>query len=555
MAGLKKHRNNSNHRSLYPGILAICGIACLLAMSCQEVLDLKALVKEEVILSRIGLVVYDGASPVLPGQSVAFSDTIFGDTYVKTLTLRNDGDSNVTLASPNIVSITGGSGSAAYGGIVQPAQITLPPGSSTTFTVEYTPPAADASYVCDFVVNSDDSSYPAYAFHGSGRSTQWHGSKAIVTSASSPPMYTKPKLAIIPGSPTTLYVAYKVYSSTASECGIALRYSQDGGKNWSAAQLVVQSQNVGGFSFAAANGRLHLFFQETSVPEFRYATSSATPGSINFSSYYVWVANGDFSYGADAYSADNSTIVVANGKVYLVAYDNTSSPKKLYLYIRYDSIPFEGSPNFTQYTITDGTTHTGGFYPSLKVDASRIYISYQDNKFLRAVVIPESTILTPATWAYRVVYSDASSNVAYDAMAIDSGKAYVLWGLSDGSVVPKCRSSTDLTLSAWSSVTTMPAESSSGTPNIVLLHSGGKLYAAWTSYYGGVYTLRLGISGDGGVTWGNQYVDNDNGVAGCSQSVLVNGSELYIAYNTQSSSHPNDYSITIRKSLDGGVSW
>jgi len=554
MAGLGTRGSGKAHRHFRWGITVITALACVLATVCTESLDLKALIRDEVARSKIGLVLYDGPNGIAPGGTVAFPDTIFGDTSSKTLTLRNDGQSNVTLTGPGVVSITGGSGQAAYGNIAQPVQATLLPGGTATFTVEYTPPLADANYVCDFVINSDDPSYPAYVFHGSGNSIQWHGSKAIVSSSSSSLSYSKPKLAILAGSPPTLYLAYKVYSSTAAECGIALRYSRDGGKNWSAAQLVVPSQNVAGFSFAAANDRLHLFYQESSVPEFRYTTSSATPGSINFTSNYVGVGNGNFSFGADAYSADNSSIVVANGKVYLVAYDNTSATRKLYLYIRGDSLPNMGQPNFTQYTVTDGATHTGGFYPSLKVDATTIYISYQDNKVLRAVAIPETTISTQATWAYRVVYTDASSYVAYDAMAIDSGKAYILWSLSDGSVVPRCRSSADLSLAAWSSTTTMTGESSSGTPNVVLLLSGGILYAAWTSYYGGVYTLRLGLSRDGGVTWSNQYIDDRNGVGGCSQSVLVNGTELYVAYNTYSG-HPNGYSITLRKSMDGGASW
>lgn len=527
-------------------------VAAFVLSSCNPILDLRALVEERVSLSKVALVLYDGSTIVSPGETIIWPDTIFGDPATKVLTLKNTGNSNVTLTGPNIVSITGGSGAASYGGIVQPVQMTLPPGSSTTFSATFTPVAPDDSYSCDFVINSNDSLNPSYVFHGLGWGKQWHGSKAVVTSTTQ--SFSYPKLAYLGGATPVLYLAYLIYDSgVPANRGIALRYSTDGGKNWSAPSLVVPTStfNISGFSFAAANSRLHLFYCDSTNNTMNYTTSNATPGSINFSSNYVGVSNGSFAYGTNYYGVNNSVIVVANGNVYLAAYDNTSATKRLYLYVRGDSLPTMGIPNFTQYTITDGTTHTGGFYPSIKVDSSNIYVSYLDSKVLRAVV---SSISSPGTFTYRTIFTDPTYNIGANALAIDSNQAYVLWFKSDGGCMPYCTPSTNLTLSSWSSPSSFTGESASGTPITVLNKPGSTMYAAWTSYLG-TYTLKMATSTDNGSTWSTQFIDNTaNGLGGQSISIDSAGSDLYVAYST-SSGHPNNYSITLKKSRDGGVTW
>lgn len=544
-------RIRSNGAATPRRVLAII-IAAALFGACTPELDLRVLVEKEVISSRIALTLYDGTTKVLPGDTITWSDTIFGDPLSKTLTLKNDGTRNVTLTGPNIVVKAGGSGAAAFGNIVQPGALTLLPGASTTFSIDYTPPAADSDYTCDFIVNSNDDSYPAYSFTGTGHSTRWHGNKAIV-SAASVLSYSCPKIAYLEGTTPTLYLAYIVYDSgTPANRGIALRTSTDGGKSWSAASLVVPASTftISGFSFAAANSRLHLFYSDSTNNRLYYTTSVATPGSINFSNYV-----GDFFYGTQAYNINNSAIVVANGNVYLAAYDNTSATKKLYLYVRGDALPVYGAPSFTQYTIADGGIHTGGFYPSIKVDATNAYLTYLDSRVIRTVVVPLSSLGTPANYSYRVFYTDPTYNIANNALEIDSGKAYLLWSKADGSCAPYSTSSTNLTLSAWSASTPFTGEASSGTPNLILLKSGGNLYSAWTSYYLGNYSLRMGISSNGGSSWSNQYIDDaTNGLGGQSTSMAVVGSDIYVAYST-SSGHPNNYSITLKKSVDGGATW
>ncbi|MBL8967557.1 MAG: exo-alpha-sialidase [Spirochaetaceae bacterium] len=500
--------------------------------------------------SKIGLALYDGAARILPGETVGWPDTIFGDPATKTLTLKNDGSKNVTLSGPLIVSKTGGGGQAAYGGIVQPVQLTLAPGASTSFSVDFTPAAPDADYACDFVINSNDASFPAYAFSGSGHSTQWHGSKAIVSAAGTTYFYC-PKLAYVASPTPTLYAAYKVYdSATPANSGIAIRSSVDGGKTWSAATLVVASTDVGGFSFTASSYGLHLFYSLTSANTCHYC--AAPSGTLSF----TWT--GSFSFGTNYYNPGNEAISCANGQVYVAAYDNTSSPKKLYLYVRQDGFySYMGSTipwDFTSYVVADGSTHTGGFYPTLKVDANNVYLAYTDSKVLRTARIPRSTISDPGTWSYGTAWTDAS-NIARDVIAIDSTRAYLFYAVSDGTGEPRLRASTDLTLGSWSTGHSFSGEGSDGSNNIVFrMPDGNRMFAVWTSRYGGVDSLRMSRSTDAGLSWSTQPLDASSGVAGSYTAMEIVGSTVYAAYSTNSP-HPNGYSITIKKSLDGGATW
>jgi len=529
MAGLGGRGFKAVHRRFVLGISVITALACVMMTVCTESLGLKSLIRDEVARSKIGLVLYDGAAAVEAGGTVAFPDTIFGDTFTKTLALKNEGHSNVTLTGPGAVSITGGSGAAAYGNIVQPAQVTLLPGGTATFTVDYTPPLADADYACDFVVNSDDSSYPAYAFHGSGRSTQWHGSKAIVSSPST--VYGSPHIAIDTSTdPDTIYVSYLA-------SGIDIQKSTDGGKTWTG---VVQSVSSPYYhSLAASNGNLHVFYMNTSYSPYRLQYVKLPRGYVSWQSVIYYSANTSY------YGMSNSSVVLAGGNVYLVFNDTTNN--KLVVSSSMDLEPMYMS--FTARDITGGSTgQTGGFFPSLRFAGSVPYMTYLDGK---AFKIAYGSLTSPS---YKTIYTDATYNMGADSLAVNGANGVALVGYNSNDLYSTASSTLGGT-NAWSAPAALTGgmENSSLSENLSLAWSGSELYAVYYRY-SSTSGLRFAKSLDQGTTWSFQWLDNDLGSSGASSSLAVAGDCVYIVYSTPSG-HPNGYSITIRKSLDRGASW
>jgi hypothetical protein len=71
--------------------------------------------------------------------------------------------------------------------------------------------------------------------------------------------------------------------------------------------------------------------------------------------------------------------------------------------------------------------------------------------------------------------------------------------------------------------------------------------------------IRLSTSSDGGTTWTHQTLDGDDSLLTSSafpsnMALTASGTSIYVLYTT-GSSHPNSYSIVLKKSIDGGLTW
>lgn len=537
--------------------------AVLTLSACDPILDLKTLVEERVTLSKVSLVLYDGATVIGPGDTVAWPDTIFGDPAPKTLTLTNTGTSNVTLTGPNVVSITGGAGAASYGGIVQPVTLTLTPGSSTTFSATFTPASPDSDFVCDFVINSNDGLNPAYVFHGTGRGKQFHGSSRIVYSASSA-FYYSPQIEIAPASVwqspnlPTLIAAY--YTSS----GIYLSISKDGGKTWPSPKLAISNTGVSAVSIGVSSGmtsNIHIFYLSTTPSSALFYTIANTSTVVNstfadYTSHFATNYVGSFP-NSHFYQVKNSNIAFANNKVYLAYYNTAAS--KLQVALRDDSIPSFGIPAFSYYDVTGINGQTGGDFASLQVDSSRLYVLYGDGRYTRAAVLPLATIGTPGSYLYYTVNDNGAGRSLWSSgLVIDGTKGYSLWRLDGGSPLYS-KVSTNMSLSSWSAVHSVTGETTatiSAAQTTPLRLANGVLY---TLYFRSSpsYGVRFASSSDEGVSWSPQWLDMDSSFTGSASEVAlaVSGLTVYAVYTTQSASHPNDYSITLKKSLDGGATW
>ncbi len=532
-------------------------------LSCDPILDLRLLVEERVSLSKVALVVYDGSTIIGPGDTITWPDTIFGDPATKILTLKNTGSTNVTLTGPNVVSITGGSGAASYGGIVQPVQMTLPPGSSTTFSATFTPAAPDNNYSCNFVVNSNDSFNPSYVFYGTGHSTQFHGSSRIVYSASTA-FYYSPQISIAPASVwqspnlPTLIAAY--YMTT----GIYLSISKDGGKTWPAPKLAISNTGVSAVSIGVSTGttsNIHIFYLSNTPSSALFYTIANTSSVVNstfadYTSHFATNYVGSFP-NSHFYQVKNSNITFANNKVYLAYYNSAAS--KMQVALRDDTTPTMGIPAFSYYDVTGINGQTGGEFVSLQVDATKLYALYEDGQYTRVAVLPLVTIGTPATYLYHTINNNGTGRSLWSSgLVIDGTRGYSLWRLDGGSPLYS-KVSTNMSLSSWSALHTIAGETTAtigAAQTTPLRLANGVLY---TLYFRSSpsYGVRFASSSDEGVSWSPQWLDVDSSFTGSASEVAiaVSGSTVYAAYTTQSATHPNDYSITLKKSLNGGATW
>jgi hypothetical protein len=117
--------------------------------------------------------------------------------------------------------------------------------------------------------------------------------------------------------------------------------------------------------------------------------------------------------------------------------------------------------------------------------------------------------------------------------------------------------STDgLGMTTWTTDSTLSGESATQSYPLAFIMSGTSLYALYNSLYSGsFYGVRLAISTDGGASWSKQWIDTELSTSPANISIAVSGANVFTAYSTGTTSHPNDYSITVKKSLDGGVTW
>ena len=241
----------------------------------------------------------------------------------------------------------------------------------------------------------------------------------------------------------------------------------------------------------------------------------------------------------------NSAIVLANSSVYLCWNDTTNS--KLQIAVSSDAPP-AGMGFGTPYDVTGGTTgQIGGFYPSLKVVGTTVYVSYADGK---SVKLASSSNLT--TWTYKTIDTDPTYNVGATALTADTA-GHLLWSVADGSLTLHSSNSTDgLTMANWSADASLAPENANLSVPLPFVSAGGSLYGL--SYqYGGSPGIRLATSTNGGSTWSFQWLDQQVGNSGAMVSLAVDGQNVYAVNDTLFA--PNQYSITMKKSLDCGVTW
>lgn len=523
-------------------LVAAVAATLVLALSGCTPLNLRNFVEQKVQEYELAknprpiLALKDGAAVVALDGTVTMPNTIFGDPGTKTLTIENQGNLPLALSGPPYVSVTGGAGAAAYS-LSQPGQTTIPAGSSVPFDVIFTPPAADTDYAATLVINSNDPQNGAYGFGSSGHSTQWHGSKAVVSSSTT--VYGSPQIAV---AGSTVYVTY------VDTNGINLSKSTDGGKTWVATPFRVSPPTItAGTNHSiveTTGGDFHLFYYNSSLNVVSYNKWPVGYSAIQS----IWSSAAlDFQVWQ---GIQNASIVLDSGKVYLCYWDHVN------LRLRVAVSTDQSNPaafSFTVYDVTNSPTQTGGFYPSMKIKSGDIYISYIDGKSIKLAKASTSSL---SSWNYYPVYTDAAYSIGAATLVADATKGHIIYSVSDGSSTLYHTSSTDgLGMTTWASDTTLAGENANQSYPVPFILAGSSLYALYNSSYGGgTNAVRLAVSTDGGASWSKQWIDTQLSTSSSNIAIAVSGSNVFTAYSTPSS-HPNQYSITIKKSLDGGVTW
>jgi hypothetical protein len=503
-------------------------------LSLRDFVEQKVLEYDLSLNPRPVLVLKDGTTTIPVNGTVTMPNTIFLDPGPKTLTIYNQGNLPLTLSSPTAVGEVSDPGSAYTQ--VQPVQFTVPAASSVAFSVTFTPPAADADYSVNLVINSDDPTNGAYNFSVTGHSTQWHGMGTVVASAASAPQIAVSGLS-----------ANATYSDGSA---IVMRKSSNGGKTWTTYPFWSSSATITNSryhsSILSPAGNYYIFYWDEGVNLVRFAkwfsgypyidSIWSSPLAVDFQ---VWQG------------IQNASILLDGGFIYLCYWDNPNS--KLRLARLTDASSPSGGWSPVVYDITNGTSQTGGFYPSMKIRGTTVYVSYLDGKSLKIAKASTSNL---SSWNYYGVYTDPTSNIGGATLVADAAKGHIIYFLSDGVQGLRHASSTDgLGMTTWTTDSTLSGETADQSYPLVFSLSGTTLWGMYNSYYtGSFYGVRLVKSTDGGSTWTKQWVDTDLSTSPANVSLAVAGSDVYAVYNTPSS-HPNGSSITIMKSLDGGVTW
>jgi hypothetical protein len=100
---------------------------------------------------------------------------------------------------------------------------------------------------------------------------------------------------------------------------------------------------------------------------------------------------------------------------------------------------------------------------------------------------------------------------------------------------------------------TLPGNCSQS-PTLSLRTDGYSLYALH-EYYGSSYSVQLAKSTDSGANWTATDLDGPSmSLGSVGSSMAISGLNQYVVYST-GGSHANGYSITLKKSIDGGASW
>jgi uncharacterized cupredoxin-like copper-binding protein len=200
------------------------GIAVAVLAGCQQSLAVKDSIVKAVDAARTAapsLTLWDGTTQIAYGGTATWADTMYTTATTKTFTIKNEGSLDLTLNGATPVTITG-TGQAAYASITQPASSTIAAGASTTFTVTFNPPAQVADYPATLVIASNDPTHASYTFSATGHSSEWHGVKTILSTASC----AAAKVGYSVNNANTVYVVY--YDSAK----LMLVKSSDKGATW-----------------------------------------------------------------------------------------------------------------------------------------------------------------------------------------------------------------------------------------------------------------------------------------------------------------------------------
>jgi hypothetical protein len=460
-------------------------------------------------------------------QDLGMTDQEWSSTI--TFSIENNGEGQLTLPDTPAVVLTG---NAKYSVTSQPAA-TISAGSSTLFTVQFAPGGDSGTEEVTVSINNNDPDEGAYTFTLTINADKYEGKKAIDTAGdvreySSIGVYQANvyisyydvfnqdlKLAVSPNGGfdwTTLIVdsagdvgqycslcvrENKLYISyyDVTNQNLKLAQSPDGGQNWNI-ETVDNSTDVGKYSSIDVSDSDEIFISYYDQDQ----------EALKLAKY--WFGGSGWEWGinerhdpASAKAGMYSSIDESAGIAYISYYYYTSSQRDLYL--RFDVYLDKA---------TDTATTDDGYWSSIVVDGSTVYISYfswVNQGALWGKITLAKSINGGFDWSNidvdpcNAIFSSADSTLGFTSLAVDGNNWFISYCGEAGA---------------------SPAD-----------------------------PLRFAKSDDGGSSCALTTIDNSIDKAGYYTSIVVNGtdgSNVYISYHDEG----ND-NLKFAKSADGGSSW
>jgi hypothetical protein len=189
-----------------------------------------------------------------------------------------------------------------------------------------------------------------------------------------------------------------------------------------------------------------------------------------------------------------------------------------------------------------------GYFTSIKADGSNIYISYLDgtNNELKIAKSTDSG----ATWPAGNIKTVDTNGVGYfTSTAVDGANVYISYGDTTNLDLKFAKSTDGGATWPAGNIKTIDSAGSVGNQNSIMVN-GSIIYISYLD--GTNYDLKIAKSTDGGATWpaGNIKTVDSAGSVGYYTSIVIDGANVYISYF-----YGTNNDLKFARSTDSGATW
>jgi len=204
------------------------------------------------------------------------------------------------------------------------------------------------------------------------------------------------------------------------------------------------------------------------------------------------------------------------------------------------------------WTTNKRLTNNAGYsmYPAIAVDGSDIYVVWNDDTPGNYEIYFKKSDDGGATWTTNKRLTNNAGTSYFPAIAVDASNIYVVWN-DDTPGNPEIYFKKSVDGGAtWT--TKRLTNNAGGSYASAIAVDASNIYVVWDDDTPGNCEIYFKKSDDGGATWTTDKRLTNN--AGYSQypAIAVDGSNINVVWNDDTPGNPEIY---FKKSVDGGVTW